>query len=244
MISRHLGVGFSVLALLAGATPAFSADAAATGFSNESELGVVIAAGNAKSQSYSIRQLNQQRWTSDALRFDGRFLKASADGVESARSWALGLRYERSISDQVSGYAGQNVESDRFAGYRQRYNTDLGGKYTFLQNDEMTVLSEAGYRRTIENREASQVNQNILRVYAEANRNWTKTFSSRLGVEYLPNLTISSDYQLNADLSISAAINEIFALKMGYLLKYRKIPAPPATESADSQFTSALVAKF
>ncbi|HUP57664.1 MAG TPA: DUF481 domain-containing protein [Bdellovibrionota bacterium] len=214
------------------------------GLTNESEAGVVIAGGNAESQSYSLRQTSQNRWENDAVRFDGRFLKSSSRGFESARNWLLGLRYERNLVDDLSGFAGLSVESDVFAGFLQRYNIDVGAKYYFLKEDAFSLFSEAGYRRMIENRFTGQLSQNALRFYTEGDRDWTKTFATKIGVEYLPNLTISSDYQLNLDLSASAAISDVFALKAGYLVKYRKIPAAPATKTTDTQFTTAIVAKF
>jgi putative salt-induced outer membrane protein YdiY len=83
-----------------------------------------------------------------------------------------------------------------------------------------------------------------LRLYVEANRDWNKACSSKLGIEYLPNFTISSDYQLNLNLSGTAAITEIFALKSAYEVKYRNVPVAPAVDQTDTQFTTAIVAKF
>lgn len=242
---RNSYVKNATLAVIIGLMPVLARSAdTKLGFSNESEVGIVITGGNAKSQSLNLRQLNQHRWESDVLRFDGRFLRTSSDGNESAKNWLLGLRYERTLVDQLSGYLGQNVESDRFAGFVQRYNTDAGAKYYFLKEEIRYLFGESGYRHSIENRFTGQLTQSLLRFYVESGRNWTKTFSSRVGLEYLPNLTIASDYQLNLDLSSSAAINDIFALKVGYLTRYRRIPVAPATERYDTQFTTAVVAKF
>ncbi len=220
------------------------ADEPQTGLSNESEAGVVLTGGNAKSQSLNFRQLSLYRWELDVLRFDGKLLRTSSSGTESAKNWLLGLRYERSLVDRFSGYAGQSIEGDVFAGFLQRYNSDIGAKYYFYKEEAFQFFSEGGYRHAIENRFTEQLSQSLLRLYLEADRAWTKTFSTRVGFEYLPNLTISSDYQLNLDLSANAAISEILALKVGYTVKYRKIPVAPATESSDTQFTTAVVAKF
>ncbi len=220
------------------------ADETKPGFSNESEAGIVITAGNSESQSFSFRQLDFYRWDENTLRFDGKYLKTSSQGIESAKYWLLGLRYERGLVTHLSLFAGENIESDIFAGYLQRYNTDVGAKYYVIQEEAFYLFGEGGYRRAVENRFAGQVSQSLLRFYVEANRDWTKTFSTKAGFEYLPNLSISGDYQLNAGLSASAAINEIFALKTGYDLKFRKIPVAPASHNTDTQFTTAIVAKW
>ncbi len=224
-------------------TNAFAAETQ-IGLSNESEAGLVVTGGNAESESYSVRQLSRYQWEHDVLRFDGKFLSASSRGVESARNWLLGLRYERSLVESLSFFAGQSLESDVFAGFVQRYNTDAGAKYYFIKEEALTFFLEGGYRYAVENRFAGQLTQSLLRLFTEASRDWTKTFSTRVSIEYLPNLTIAGFVQLNTELSASAALSEIFALKTGYTLRYRKIPVAPATRTTDTQFTTALVAKF
>jgi putative salt-induced outer membrane protein YdiY len=214
------------------------------GLHNDSEGGVVITSGNASSQSYDLKQSDTYGWSSDLFKVYGKFLQTSAGALQTAKYWTVGARYEREFSPDVSGFVGQNLESDRFSGYLQRYNSDVGGKYFFLKNEATVWSGEAGYRYTIENRVGGQFNQNYLRFYSEANRNWTKTFSTKLWVEYLPNLTVTNDFQINSELSLSAALNDVFALKTAYLVKYRNLLIAPAFVNTDTQFTTALVAKF
>jgi putative salt-induced outer membrane protein len=231
-----------LLAFLA-ACPAWGANTPA-GYHHESEAGIVITSGNADSQSYNFKQTTTYGWDVNLLKLTAKYLSTRADGVETARSWALGLRYERELADRFSAFAGESVESDIFAGILQKYNTDVGGKYFLIKEDGFEWLAEAGYRLAKENQFGGQVTQHYLRIYTEATRNLTKTFAIKASVEYLPNLTVGSDFQLNAELAANAAISEVFAVKLGYTRRYRKIPVAPATESTDSQFTTALVAKL
>lgn len=227
-------------------SPVFAEAVVTNGIHNNSELGIVVTSGNSNTQTFNFNQTNTYGWDDglNLVKFTGKYLNTSSNSVNTARSWTLGLRYERSVSKLFSLFAGQSIESDIFSGVSQRYNTDLGSKY-FIYNEEAFVWDmEAGYRYTIENRLTLQVHQNYLRLYTEAIRNWTKTFSTKADVEYLPNLTVSSDYQLNAELAASAAINDMFAIKVGYAVKYRNLPPPPATHTTDTQFTTALVSKF
>jgi len=221
-----------------------AAFAASEGFHLEAEAGVVLSTGNADSQSFNFKQQSTYGFDVNLFKFFGKFLSTSASGVETARSWNLGARYERSLASNFSLFAGQALESDIFSGVIQRYNTDAGGKYFFVKEEAFDWSAEAGYRLSVENRYAGQVSQNYLRFYSEANRAWTKTFTTRLSVEYLPNLTQNTDYQLNGELSGNAAISELFAIKVGYLLKYRNVPVAPATRTTDTQLTTALVAKL
>jgi putative salt-induced outer membrane protein len=211
---------------------------------SESEAGVVVTGGNTSTETFNFKQSNSYPWGLNVLKFNGKYLSTSSKDVSTARNWILALRYERELTQHVSVYLGQSVEADVFAGFTQRYNTDLGGKYYIIKETALYWDVEGGYRYSIENRLFNQAKQHYLRVYTEALRDWSKTFSTRVNLEYLPNLTESSDYQLNSELAASAAINETFAIKVSYLVKYRHLPPPPATETTDTQFTTSLVAKL
>lgn len=225
------------------ALPAFAEDPA--GFKNESEAGVVVTSGNSESQSFSVKQANSYVWDKNTAKFTGNFLKSSSKGTESALYWLLGLRYERAFSDRFSAFLGQTVESDIYAGYKQRYSTDVGGKYNIIKDEDLKWLAEAGYRYTNEN----QINGNVkresfLRLYTEAEKFWNKTVSTKLWVEGLPNLTDSDSWQLNSELSLSAALNSVFSMKSAYLLKHNAKPAASVAKKTDTVLTTALVAKF
>jgi putative salt-induced outer membrane protein len=81
-------------------------------------------------------------------------------------------------------------------------------------------------------------------VLTELMRAWTKTFSTKYWVEFLPNLSDSAGYRLNTELSGNAALSEIFSIKLGYLIRYNNTPPAGAAKQTDSTFTTALVAKF
>jgi putative salt-induced outer membrane protein len=212
------------------------------GLHDESEVGIILLAGNSNSQSYNLKQMNYYSWGSNNLKFEVRYLNSTTNGIQTARSWALGTRFERDLGEQFGIFLAQNLESDIFAGYFQRYNTDLGGKYILIDSKDFDWNGELGYRFTVENG-SRQVVQSYLRFYTITQRNWSEAFSTKFWLELLPNLTVS-DYQINSEISSHLAINKSFAIKIGYLLKFRKIPVAPATNSTDTQYTTALVAKF
>lgn len=248
-----LSVLLSALAFIAIPAPlAHAIDTAPAVFKNESEAGVVVTAGNAPTQTFNFKQANTYEWSGNLFKGSGSYLKSSTRDTETALTWSLGLRYERVLIERLNAFLGQSLESNRFAGFYQRYNSDVGGKYFLFKGsdatpkpeDDLVWSLEGGYRFTVENRSAEQVQQHYLRLFSDTVKNWSKTFSTRLWVEYLPNLSDTSDHQLNSELSANAALSEVFAIKVGYLVKYRTILLPPATEKLDSQFTTALVAKL
>jgi putative salt-induced outer membrane protein len=236
---------FLLTALLASASLTFAVESKKVlGLSNESEAGAILLTGNANSQSYNLKQVNHYIWDANTFIFETRYLRSSAEDVETARSWALGGRFEREIESSFGLFLGQNLESDIFAGYLQRYNSDFGGQYAFIDNKHLKWNGEVGYRFTVENGRTVQAIQNYLRFYTLTKTDWTETFSTKFWLEFLPNLSSSYDFQLNSELSAYVSINKIFAIKTGYLFKMRKRPVFPATNFIDTQYTTALIAKF
>lgn len=213
---------------------------------NESELGLLVAKGNADSESYNARETAGLVFDEfNLLKFTGRYLQTKTKSVENARYWSTGLRYDRALNARMGIFIGEMVESDKYAGYNQKYNSDIGFKYSLIKEKKLIWDAELGYRHTIENQLSNEQKKlNYIRGYTEATRNWTESVSTKLWFEYLPNFTIASDYQMNSELSIIAALNTVFYVKSGYLLRYDHLPNPGAVAKTDTLFTTALVAKF
>lgn len=215
-------------------------------WTNESELGVLIANGNSDSESYTAKETAGNKLDEfNSLKFSGRYLQTKTKSIENARFWSMGLRYDRALTDRLGLYIGQMVESDKYAGYNQKYNSDLGARYSLIKESKFTWDIEAGYRYTLEKiLSGFEKKMHYGRGYTEANKLWSETFSSKLWFEYLPNFTVGTDYQMNSELSVSAAINSVFAVKTGYLLRYDNLPSQGAVAKTDTLFTTSLVAKF
>ncbi len=213
---------------------------------NESEVGILIAKGNSDSQSFSAKEAVGYTWEEvNSLKFNGRYLQAKTNGIQNAFYWLTGLRYDRALNDRLGLFLGQILESDKYAGYNQKYNSDLGVKYAIMKELKFLWNGEVGYRYTVENQlTGTQNKMHYARAYTEAIKEWTQGVSTKLWYEYLPNFTIASDYQMNTELSVSAALNRTFSVKSGYLLRYDHLLNPGSHARTDTLFTTALVAKF
>jgi hypothetical protein len=99
---------------------------------NETEASIVQVDGNTQSESYSAKQKTAYAFDLNSLVLAGRYLQTKSAAIETARSWDVSLRFERSLSERWSVFVQQSAESDPYSGYTQRDNTDLGGKYFFL----------------------------------------------------------------------------------------------------------------
>ncbi|MFP5518817.1 MAG: YdiY family protein [Bdellovibrionia bacterium] len=232
-----------IISLITLATLFFGFNANAQ-FKGEAEAGAVVISGNSKSESYSLKTKNTYKADANSYTIDGRYVQTTSEGVESARNWDAGIRYDRALVEDLSFFLGQKAESDVYAGFVQRDSTDLGGKY-FLFNDEAYKwFFELGYRYTRTHFVGSKIdNSNFGRLYTEFNRILSKELTFKYWAEYLPNFTNSDAYLANTEASLNVMLSQTFSLKISYLLKYQNI-GPVGGERTDTTYTTSLVANF
>lgn len=236
---------FSILSLtsLAHAQETAAPVPSPTPFMGESELGSTITSGNSKTNNLAAKTLNKYTEGSNLWTLSGRYLRNTEKEVETALSWDVGLRYDRSVSEDFSLFIGHKVEADGYAGYVQRDSSDLGVKESFLKSDVFYWLGEAGYRYTKTHIQNSDTYESFGRLYTEAQRALSKTSYVKLWLEYLPNFTTKERYLTNGEASLSVSISEVLSLKVGYLVKYQNQPLP-GIEKTDTVFVTTLVAKY
>jgi putative salt-induced outer membrane protein len=238
----------TILLLLASIS-AFAAEKV-TNLTNESQVAIIITQGNAETESYSFKQKNEYSVNKDTYKINGSSLNARAQNQttgqseETARRWDFGVRYDRALDERWSIVLGYFLESDFFAGYRQRHNSDLGTKYLIKKTDNYEVFTEVGYRYVHQNNiDGTQIHYNSARLYLENSYKFNPTNTAKLWVEHIPNFDNSVDYQTNYEASLASALNSIFSLKLAYLSKTDNLPQPGAVKT-DSASTVSLVAKF
>lgn len=200
--------------------------------------------GNNDSESYNTKGKMTYNQDKNVYTAFGRYLKTNSNGVESARNWEAGVRYERELIEHLSIYLGQKAESDIFNGYTQRDSTDAGLKYYLIKSDEMNWIFEAGYRYQKTLPVAGETTHNSLgRLFTEYNQELDKTLSFKYWIEYLPNFTESEAYLTNTEASLNIMLNSVFSLKLAYLLQYQNVP-PVSGKHTTNTTTMNLVAKF
>ena len=214
----------------------------------EAEAGIVASEGNTKSSSYLIKNITSYSFDAYIAKLNGSYLSnESRDNATNTTSsyekWDIGLRLERDLTEKLGIFLAQNVESDKKAGIDRRFNTDVGAKYYVAKREGYYTFAELGYRYTTEEYTAgSEKSYDFIRAYIESEKKWTPTFTSKLWVEYLPNLDESEDYSVNGEASVNAALDNTFSIKTAYLVKYDNLPSAPYR--TDSLFSTSLIAKF
>ncbi len=228
--------------LIVFAHPALAVDTST--WKNESQLGVVLTSGNTQTTSISAAQTSSYQFDENILKGVINYLYQKNGTVVSGKSWNLGLRYERVLSERFSIFLAETVEGNEFAGIRQRYNTDLGAKYFIEKAEALTWFVEAGYRFTQENLLIVSHTLHYARFYTEVERKFNPSVSGKYWIEYLPNLTTTADWLLNSEISLSATLSTLFSVKSAYLVRYDNLVNGPGLARTDTTLTTSLVAKF
>jgi len=215
------------------------------GFNNESRLGLVIITGNSKAQTFDVSQKDSYEWKINKFSFLGTYLRSTSKGLESARRWSLGFRYDLLLSERWSLFAAETIEGDTYAGYLQRYNTDVGAKFYAVKDANNNLLFEAGYRHQRENQISKNKKEtSFSRLYSEFEHNWNKSVSTKLWVEYLQSLSKGDDRFINGEGSLKASLTDIFSVQLAYLVRYRNLLPAGVPYKTDTTLTAAVLASF
>ena len=234
----------TLAALLFSVPVIAAAETEAPPWASEAEAGAIVVSGNNDSESYNAKAKSTYTWDKNSLIGSGRYLKTDSLGVESARNWEAGIRYERALTDYFSLFVGQKAESDVYNGYVQRDSTDAGLKYFITKTDTITWTSEAGYRYQVTNATTGEEARDSLgRLYTEYSQKVREDLSFKYWAEYLPNFDDADAYLANTEASLNVMLSSTFSLKIAYLLQYQNV-VPAGTKYTTTTTTMNLVAKF
>ena len=228
---------------------------------NQSELAALVTGGNTEIETYNLKSESTLKKEKRSYSFGGHYtlgtkgIDNDADGEfdgkeESARNWDAHARYTQDLSAKTAAFIQVMFEGDRFAGYKQRQNYDLGGKYKFVESEKLNSFATLAYRYTIEqtvtrNEDDEDVfNDNKAVTYYEINKEIRKGFSYKFWIEYIYNFTRTEDFLINFEPSLAFAMSETFSVKIAYKGMYDNEPATEGNEQMDWQYTTALLASF
>jgi putative salt-induced outer membrane protein YdiY len=218
-------------------------------FTHESEFSSIRSRGNTPYETYLTKVSN--KLVIDKMHdvtFGGHYSYGSIgdNEVEIARNWDINAKYLSAISVKTYAFLGAVVEGNEFAGFSERNNIDLGFRTTFIENDDITLSTEYGYRQTVEvPTDGSKTNKDQkVRLYGKIDEKLTQSASYAFWVEYIPNFTRPEDYMINFEPSLRVAINNIFSLKVAYKGMYDNMPAIASRKYYDENYTTSLLAKF
>jgi len=127
---------------------------------NESSLGMT-SFKSAQSQALDTelffgKHLSEAQKGNNKYSLFGNYFYGKTGNELTARSWMGGFRYDRFINPDLSFFAAETLDGNRFLSFVLRSNTDIGSKYYWsAKNDDKDAtfaLIEGGYRITYEDR--------------------------------------------------------------------------------------------
>ncbi len=245
-----------VLALVA----AFSLSASAQ-WKNESALSVIKTGGNTRLETYDFNTKHVKKSGNQTYTLGGHYILGTTENrdssgnfndntVETARNWDVFGRFGQDLSSKFSIFAGIQFEGNQFAGFNQRNNYDLGGKYKFVATDKVNSFATLAYRYTTEqllmrNTDGDTVfNDNKVAAFYQFDKIVREGFSYKVWAEYVYNFTRTEDFLFNIEPSVALAMNDTFSIKVAYKAMYDNQPATEGFEQWDTQFTTSLLARF
>lgn len=215
-------------------------------WAHESEASVVQASGNTESESYSAKQKTTYTNGANIYSTTGRLLETKAGSTQTAKSWDLTGRYDRTLTEKWSAFASHGAESDKFAGFVQRDNTNLGGTYYFDKDDIQVTLVEASFQST-KNINNSNPDVKDTESGGVAKLSWSRklspTVTANVKGQYFANFTESKQFRYEYEPSISVMMSQVLALKVSHLTKFQNEPGP-GLKKEDRTLTTSIVAKF
>jgi len=219
--------------------------APASKLSHESEASAVLASGNTDARTFALKQSTAYQWDKNKGTFTGSLLYGKSGGIESARKWDLGVRFDRELSEVMGLFLGYQIDGNIFSGFESRHTVDLGGKYYFIRTDETKLSTEAGYRYQAEKLTSQTTNNNHMgRAFLEWTNAWNKQVNSKVGTEFTYNFSTRNDYRINAEPSLSVILTDVLSIKLAYLINFRNLPAVAGKKQLDTLYTTSLVAKL
>lgn len=218
-------------------------------FTHESEFSSISSRGNSPYESYLTKTSNRIIYDKmHDITFGGHYSYGTISDaqVEIARNWDVNFKYLTGISKRTYIFLGTVVEGNRFAGFSERNNIDLGFTTKFKNRDDFKIYFEYGFRHTVEvpiNGGGVRKDQK-LRFLGKIDKSISATSSYGVWVEYIPNLTTPKDYMIYYEPSLRVVINSIFSLKVAYKGMYDNLPAISSRKYYDETYTTSLLAKF
>jgi hypothetical protein len=215
------------------------------GSSNSSELGVVIATGNARSTSVGFRNVYTYRWANAELGWEGGWLRAaSRDGdryaVETASGFDVAepdtaidsqrlfskLRYQRQFTPRTDWFANFDAVRDEPSNIEQQFVLAGGLGTTWRKTDRLTFRTAYGLSFSAEDLVIEGANQFAgyrlaygLKVPLAA----TSAVESELTAD--GSFETADDIRADWLNGVSVAINANVGLKSSVRVLFRNLPA-------------------
>lgn len=211
---------------------------------NVTELSVVSANGNTKSTTSSGKNTFTIERSKTGVELVAGGLGAKSNGETTAEKYFASEKVTYKVSDRNYVFEKAGWEKDRFAGIRNRYDPNVGLGRELIATPKNLLIAEAGLGYVVEERVNSKtVDFASGRLYSKYTRTISDTSNFTQDAEYLHNFEDASDFRINTESALTAALSAHFSLKVSY--RWQHVGEPPLGFARNDTTTSmALIASY
>jgi len=195
----------------------------------------LITTGNSQTENLGLSVNAVRRSEIDRITLGGAYYYGRQKLTDTGKSettidnWFVLGKYDYFLTKQLYLYGATRIEQDNIAELNLRLTLGGGVGYQWFETPTFNFNTEAGMAWVYEDfKKAGTSDHAALRLAYHVD--WTPIKPLKLfnNLEYLPNITDFSDYNLNLDAGLRATIYEGFFAEAKIELRYDSTPAPGA----------------
>jgi putative salt-induced outer membrane protein len=207
-------------------------------------LSYLATSGNTDTKTGGLDLSYKHNFDPWGLEVAGSYLKAEADGIESANRTFLGVRGTRALGEKWGLFVGASMLQDEFAGLDSRTLVDAGVTYKAIASEQHSLAFDLGAAWTSEDYVDGGSNEYVSGL-AGLTYEWKVSASAKLTERllFMPSFEESDDWRTVSDTSLEAAISAKLAVKLGFQYLYDNVPVA-GFEKTDTKSTVSLVVKL
>lgn len=227
---------------------------------SSTSLSALLTSGNTRDFSFSMDTDQNLALDKHKFRFKGQIIHIQSNGEKKAEIYAASTRYNFQLNPRAYFLANGTFDRNVPSGYNFRLSFTSGAGYTWLDNKKVQISTEAAFGWSTENN-AEKLAQKIIPDQIPSIRpNTSFSFVSSIlttklqyaissSTEFILQEAVFLDlrdfegYRLYSYASISAAINQNFALKTSIQGNYENKPVP-GFKNTDIYLLSSIVFKI
>ena len=238
----------SLHAQAATAAPA----AAPKNLEGSASLGFSKTSGNANATSINVSDKLKYTKKGWAIAQDLAHVYGKAEGITNADFWNAGLRGERKLMPKLGVFVATRFDRNELQGIKSRFEEGAGLDLTLVESPKNKFVISAGismFQRslTAEATSVSKPNYPAGRLNGDFKHTFSEKSFFQQTAEYLPNLSDTEAYLMNAESSLVAPLVANLGLKVGYIIRYNSQPpvsSNVALKKTDTFFSTGITYSF
>ena len=235
---------FAAIALIAAAgISARAEEAAAPKYETSLALGIMGTDGNSDLKQATANLLSLRKAADSECKAGFDLAYGEIGGNTTNNNIKVFTGYRRNVNDRLYGYFDLSYFYDEIADIDYRVTASPGLGYFLLKDAAQSLAAELGPSYIWEKVGGVEDDFPAVRFFEKYERKLSDTSKVWESVEYLPRFDDFSDYMLNAEIGVEAAMNSSLSLRLVLVDKYDSTPAPEKKEN-DVTVTGSLVYKI